>query len=881
MLGSGGSSDQGPGPGPAPPPSLTLPPLRELDKSIRPETHSMASASSPGLGLGMMGMGPSRPAQQSPSDPHLHQHLSTQQPPQHPLPYQHPPPQQQALHHGYPLASPHGPGPHHYHGHDHHSRHSSSVGSLPDLHMSSSSAPSTTTTSSLSRADSLSTMEYLQGGSHGSYYGRGGGSTTTGSSAGSSFGRSVTSRSGSTGSLGRSLQHHHSMGSIGRANLNAAIHQQRRSPQDNVASSTPSKAAASKAAGDGTVASNSKAGSSSTGGSGTEQGRNSTKRAAQNRAAQRAFRQRKDLYVRDLERKADLWERAEGKIMKLEARNRELECALLMVNQNKHQTLSVAPLSPSSQHSPLPHHSNGSPTAGSVATVAPMAADRDRQDWEAIDRERAHNQRLLPRRLALGRHASSHQLHHAYNSDSSSPTMTNGSLKQLTLSNRRQLLRPESDYEGERHERHVPHRPLHRHPSEPSLGLGRRQGSLSADSDDYFGAAGKVPLRPHYADPGDTIAARSGSIDSSGMGSSHHSTSPNQFSPLAHPDHAAQQDRPPLHPASAQGPRITGASAVASGGYAVPPPSKPWNSVAYPHEDDMKPSPPLASVGGMVAAASPVDQPHAGGEMEYMSDDHRSEIGGGYDAPIKKRPSDGSIREWPDSRRGEPHPLTPHSPAGLPPLSALDADMHDPHNHTQQQRNQPLHPQHSQHRYLNHRGSASSLSGRDGGERRPSGSETSGGGHSRAMTTESPDLSSLSSESRFNSSNNVASVSTPGQVAARHQQLYFSSLQQQHQQLAQQQQQRAGLHSLHRQSPENEHIPGGMGGYGGSPRTQISYQHHRPGHQSEYSDPEDKYLKNYRPGPPGSEMNAFHDQQRQQPMHASVGYLNEASMRSP
>ncbi|KAF9938579.1 hypothetical protein BGZ67_010667 [Mortierella alpina] len=844
----------------------------------------MASAPSPGLGLGLMGTGPSRPAQQIPSDPHFHQHLSSQQPPQQPLQYQHPPPHQQALHHAYPLVSPHGPGPHQYYGYDHHSRHSSSVGSLPDLHMSSSSAPSTTTTSSLSRADSLSTMEYLQAGSQGSYYGRGGGSATTGSSAGSSFGRSVTSRSGSTGSIGRSLHHHHSMGSIGRANLNAAIHQQRRLPQDNVPSSAPPKASASKVAGNGASAGNGKTGSSSAGGSGTEQGRNSTKRAAQNRAAQRAFRQRKDLYVRDLERKADLWQRAESTIMKLEARNRELECTLLIVNQSKQQTLSSSPLSPSSQNSPIPHHPNGSPSAGSVDKIAPMAADRDRQDWESMDRERTQEQRLSARRLTMGRHASSHQLHQAYNSDSSSPRLTNGSLKQLTLSNTRQLRRPESDYEADGHERHVPHRPLHRHPSEPSLGRGRRQGSLSADSDDYFGAAGKVPLRSHYADPCDTVAARSGSIDSSGMESSHHLTTPNQFSPLAHPDHAAQQDRPPLHPVSAQGPRTPGASAAALGGFPAPPLTKPWNSATYPQEGDMKSSPSLAPTGGMVKAASPVGRPHEGAEMEYMSDDHRSDTGHGYDTPIKKRPSDGSIREWPDSRRG-PHPLTPRSPAGLPPLSTLDMDLHDPHYHTQQQqRSQPPHPQYSQHQYLNHRGSASSLSGRDGGERRPSGSETSGGGHSRVMTTESPDLSSLSSESRFNSSNNMASVSTPGQVAARHQQLYFSSLQQQHQQLAQQaqqQQQRAGLHSLHRQSPENEHLPGGMVGYGGSPHAQISHQHQRSGHQSEYSDSEDKFSGHYRPDPTGPEMKTFYDQQQQQSMRASVGYHNEASMRSP
>ncbi|KAF9286375.1 hypothetical protein BGZ68_002946 [Mortierella alpina] len=92
----------GPGPGPAPTPSLTLPPLRELDKVLGPEADH-GRISNP------------QPRSQS-SDPHLHQHFQQQRPQGHSQYPQHSPS----------LASS-------QHGYKHHdpSSHFPSTGSLP------------------------------------------------------------------------------------------------------------------------------------------------------------------------------------------------------------------------------------------------------------------------------------------------------------------------------------------------------------------------------------------------------------------------------------------------------------------------------------------------------------------------------------------------------------------------------------------------------------------------------------------------------------------------------------------------------------------------------------------------------------------------------
>lgn len=139
MMGSGAD----PGPGPAPPPSLTLPPLRELDKGIRPDSSSSSSHRG-STGLGQMG-GPGGQPRSQFTDPHLHQHShsqpSVQQHHQHQqLQQQHQQHQQQRgpTSHSFPQypsssssSSSHGAGSQQYYPHDHHSRHSSSVGSLP------------------------------------------------------------------------------------------------------------------------------------------------------------------------------------------------------------------------------------------------------------------------------------------------------------------------------------------------------------------------------------------------------------------------------------------------------------------------------------------------------------------------------------------------------------------------------------------------------------------------------------------------------------------------------------------------------------------------------------------------------------------------------
>ncbi|KAG0262530.1 hypothetical protein BGZ95_004002, partial [Linnemannia exigua] len=422
------------------------------------------------------------------------------------------------------------------------------------LYMSSStsSAPSITTTSSLSRADSLSSLEYLHGShplhhSHANRHlsGSVSGSTTTGSTSGSSFGHSVASGSVSSGGSS-SVYLHHSTG-LGRANLNAAIRHQR-NPHDSSASST---ATTTRIGGDASSTAdasqrvNGKSGSTSTSASaGTEQGRNSTKRAAQNRAAQRAFRQRKDLYVRELERKAELLQQAEGKILRLTARNRELEVALASGNPSSNSSLSP-------QQSPL--HSHASPTTGLVCAAGSSSSSGDQEQQhppqqlhqtlhhsssrEQLDRKGSewnrgsdekpsslpgrdpevfddsssnHSGHSYPSSLSratLARRSVSQPMRSAYNA--SSPPLTNDSLKfhslkqQLAANQPLNLphsqprhpqqqqhlpLRTDSDYEFEVVDQ-SPHRQLHRHPSEPSLNQSRR-GSNSADSGDDYATSG-------------------------------------------------------------------------------------------------------------------------------------------------------------------------------------------------------------------------------------------------------------------------------------------------------------------------------------------------------------------------------------------------------
>ncbi|KAF9085350.1 hypothetical protein BGX23_009709 [Mortierella sp. AD031] len=418
----------GSGPGPAPTPSLTLPPLRDLDKALGPE--SVPSG---------------QPRSQS-SDPHLHQHFQQQRPQQQ---QQQQPPQQ--LHH-YSQKLP--PSQHGYQSHEHPSRYPSSSGSLPgplwiardgqeegkDLYMGA------------SRADSVSSKDYSHGHSHRHL------STATSHEPGP--GRSDPPNSGHQHPQQHPQQQH--------------PHPQHNNPESRSPTSThkspPANTGATAGSTDG-----SNSGKSTTG-STTEQGRNSTKRAAQNRAAQRAFRQRKEQYVRELERKAERLQQAEGQIMLLMARNRELEAKF-------------AQQQPGSSASPLPSPllPQDSPRSGLIGTAGSLDRDRDRDR----DREWAVHERALESngsfdhfhhsssasRPALGRHSSVQHLRQAYNA--SSPPLSSSSMKHLSLSSK--LSAPESDQEVEMHGR--PHRHLHRNPSESSLNL-HRSGSFPAFTTD-------------------------------------------------------------------------------------------------------------------------------------------------------------------------------------------------------------------------------------------------------------------------------------------------------------------------------------------------------------------------------------------------------------
>ncbi|KAG0288135.1 hypothetical protein BGZ98_004372, partial [Dissophora globulifera] len=301
------------------------------------------------------------------------------------------------------------------------------------LYMSSPSAPpSTATSSSLSRPDSVSTMEYLQNNGHGHHH------------------RGSASSGGSVGRSDSQLEPNSS------TNLSKAA---------NAASDTNSTIGTrSTSPGSASGAKDAANGSQAAGGVG-EQGRNSSKRAAQNRAAQRAFRQRKELYVRELERKAELLQAAESQLITLTARNRELE-AMFAAQQ----------LQGSSASSPLP-----SPLPQQDGSLSRGERDWDRErEWT---RERAFESNGLydhfhspssSIRPTLGRHSSVQHLRQAYNA--SSPPLSNGSIKHLSLNGKipspfHRSQRPDSDDEVEVQGR--PHRHLHRHPSESSLNLSR------------------------------------------------------------------------------------------------------------------------------------------------------------------------------------------------------------------------------------------------------------------------------------------------------------------------------------------------------------------------------------------------------------------------
>lgn len=341
---------------------------------------------------------------------------------------------------------------------------------------------------------------------------------------------------------------------------------------------------------------------SNSGKASSEQGRNSTKRAAQNRAAQRAFRQRKDQYVRELERKADRLQQAEGQIMLLMARNRELEARF-------------AQQQPGSSSSPLPSPllPQDSPRGGLVGPPGAMdrgERDRDRErEWAVHERAMESNgsfdQFHPSSRPALGRHSSVQHLRQAYNA--ASPPLSTSSMKHLSLSSK--LSAPDSDQEVEH--QHRPHRHLHRHPSESSLNL-HRSGAFPA-----------FPTDPKDEDH--QVAQRLLSIRGTPIDSRPDTTSPTSTNRSPHPGSngdVSMQHYPgsPLTPtherssfySSAQGSRVPSSAGV--GPRSLPSPT------SGTHGD-----------GQFPASASPAHPP-----PPY----HPSSSG--YDLG-KKRPSDGTI----------------------------------------------------------------------------------------------------------------------------------------------------------------------------------------------------------------------------------------------
>ncbi|KAF8979375.1 hypothetical protein BGZ46_005492 [Entomortierella lignicola] len=257
--------------------------------------------------------------------------------------------------------------------------------------------------------------------------------------------------------------------------------------------------------------------------SGSEQGRNSSKRAAQNRAAQRAFRQRKDLYVRELERKAELLQAAETQIMSLAARNRELE-ALFAAQQ---QGSSSSPLpSPLSQSDCIP---NGMVTNAGNSSRGERDWDRER-DWSRERPFEGPYDHFHSSRPAIGRHSSAQHLRQAYNS--SSPPLSSGSVKHLSLGSKLPAAyyyqRTESDQEIEMQGR--PQRHLHRHPSESSLNLNRTAFSSEGKDEDFQG----VSRAHNYRSPVDSSRIEIESPPSSNKSPMSGSSGPFHDSPAHH-----------------------------------------------------------------------------------------------------------------------------------------------------------------------------------------------------------------------------------------------------------------------------------------------------------------------------------------------------------
>ncbi|KAG0031597.1 hypothetical protein BGZ81_000943 [Podila clonocystis] len=467
-------------PGPVAPPALSLPPLRDLDKDLTgSETEDYHHHH----------LHHRQPRTQS-SDPHLHQHF-----------------QRAESHHHYKApSSSFTP----IYQHDRQSQYSSSAGSLPDLYANSPSAPSSTTVSTRSRADSVTTMEYLH----------------------TNHPHGKARDLANTNATHKNTTTHAYSSSHDSEPLFQSIDDSKPPPPTGRNTKGSKNVISAK-----TEVPRAKAGS---------EGRNSTKRAAQNRAAQRAFRQRKDLYVRELERKAELLPVAESQVASLTARVEQLEALLAAAEAEAGVPPTISSLSSSQTDSPT----------GLVG--AKSSRDRD-WDYESEGRDKASLQegampdtfnRASSIRRIIPRHSSSHQLRQAYNSPPS-PAPTNGSMKHSPHSYRHGGSDQELDTSSA-------HRHLRRNPSESSLNLRMREQSLSTSPRDAPSSyrSGTLDTRMEITSPPPFDQYSYGSTRSSTLpvpsGRDHSSTRPYPSSPLT-PSH----ERSPLY--SIQQTHATGA----------------------------------------------------------------------------------------------------------------------------------------------------------------------------------------------------------------------------------------------------------------------------------------------------------------------------------
>ena len=423
--------------------------------------------------------------------------------------------------------------------------------------MSSPSAPpSTATSSSLSRADSITTMDYLQNNSqgHGHHQRASSGSSANAPSAGQGT---------STPANQSSQQEPNNAGTSKTTATSSAA----TANSPTLSNATLSGAGAKDSNGKPT-------------GAGSEQGRNSSKRAAQNRAAQRAFRQRKDLYVRELERKAELLQVAESQLITLTARNRELEA--MFAAQQLSATSSPLP-------SPLPQQDGY--VSGLMGARSEREWDRERdREWSFREHrsfesgntpyDHFHSSSAPSMRPAIGRHSSAQHLRQAYNA--SSPSIANGtSIKHLSLNSKlspylQHHQRPDSDHEIEPHGR--PHRHLHRHPSESSLNLSRTGSFVPPPAeikeDDYAGGASTYGFRGGPVDArGEMPTSSPSSSYKSGM-----SGPPHEPSVTHYPNSPLSPTNERMPPYAGHNPRSTGGANSGS----MSSPTNGHGDMAYP-----------------------------------------------------------------------------------------------------------------------------------------------------------------------------------------------------------------------------------------------------------------------------------------------------------